>query len=144
MIEQLMKHNLNQIKLVNKDINKIEIELSQTNSSVHNIETKIQGQQERHRDMRQGQDVHEKRILEIELNKLNAQHANEMEQMNKEIIKKIQIDLDGKENKIKTLERFIDLFVPIRIQSQLSETLGAVLTRPFLNKLEAFEQEKYK
>ncbi len=89
MIEQLMKHNLNQIKLVNKDINKIEIELSQTNSNVHNIETKIQGQQERHRDMRQGQDVHEKRILEIELNKLNAQHANEMEQVNKEIIKKI-------------------------------------------------------
>ena len=42
------------------------------------------------------------------------------------------------------MERFIDLFVPIRIQSQLSETLGAVLTRPFLNKLEAFEQEKYK
>ena len=41
MIEQLMKHNLNNIKLVNKDINKIEIELSQTNSSVHINETKI-------------------------------------------------------------------------------------------------------
>lgn len=65
--------------------------------------------------------------MDIELNKLNARHANEMELLNKEIIKRIQIDLDGKENKIKTLERFIDLFVPIRIQSQISETLSAIL-----------------
>ena len=84
-----MKHNLSQLKLVNKDINKIEIELSQTNSTVHNIETKIQGIQERHNDMRQNMEALEKRILEIELNKLNAQHANEMELLNKEIIKKI-------------------------------------------------------
>lgn len=65
--------------------------------------------------------------MDIELNQLNARHANEMELLNKEIIKRIQIDLDGKENKIKTLERFIDLFVPIRIQSQISETLSAIL-----------------
>ena len=42
------------------------------------------------------------------------------------------------------MEQFIDRYIPIRIQSQISETLGAVLTRQLLTKLEHYEQAKYK
>ena len=62
----------------------------------------------------------------------------------KVIMDKIKNNIDAKENKLQTIERFIEKYIPITIQSQISETLGAVLTRPFLNKLEHFEQEKFK
>ena len=35
--------------------------------------------------------------------------------MNRDIIKKIQENLDSKENKIGSLERFVEFYVPIRI-----------------------------
>ena len=59
-------------------------------------------------------------------------------------LKVITTDLDKKQNKIQTVEQFIDRYIPIRIQSQISETLGAVLTRQLLTKLEHYEQAKYK
>ena len=37
----------------------------------------------------------------------------------------------------------MEKYIPIRIQSQISETLGAVLQRSQLNKLENFEMEKF-
>jgi hypothetical protein len=64
--------------------------------------------------------------------------------MNRDIIRKIQENLDFKENKIGSLERFVEFYIPITIQSQLSETLSVILSRQNLNKLEAFEQEKFK
>ena len=64
--------------------------------------------------------------------------------MNRDIIRKIQENLDFKENKIGSLERFVEFYIPISIQSQLSETLSVILSRQKLNKLEAFEQEKFK
>jgi hypothetical protein len=64
--------------------------------------------------------------------------------MNRDIIRKIQENLDFKENKIGSLERFVEFYIPITIQSQLSETLSVILSRQKLNKLEAFEQEKFK
>ena len=50
---------------------------------------------------------------------------------------------DDQEFHIRTMERFIDKYIPIRIQSQISETLGAVLDRKYLNKLENFEKCQY-
>ena len=52
---------------------------------------------------------------------------------------KINLDLDTKESKIRTLEQFIDRYIPIRVQSQISETLGAVLSRQYLNRLDVYE-----
>ena len=57
-----MKQNLNQIKIVNKDINKIEIELSQANSNIQNHETKIEGIYERHTGLRKNMDELEQRV----------------------------------------------------------------------------------
>ena len=57
---------------------------------------------------------------------------------------KIYDNLDTKENKIGSLERFVEFYVPLTIQSQISETLSVILSRNKLNKLKAFEIEKYK
>ena len=37
----------------------------------------------------------------------------------------------------------MEKYIPIRIQSQISETLACILTRSQLNKLENFEMEKF-
>jgi uncharacterized protein YlxP (DUF503 family) len=59
------------------------------------------------------------------------------------LIDKIHADLDKKESKLQTVERFIDRYVPIRIQSQISETLGSILSQNMLAKLEQFEHDKF-
>jgi len=75
---------------------------------------------------------------------MNSSIFLEHDRMNRDIIRKIQENLDFKENKIGSLERFVEFYIPITIQSQLSETLSVILSRQKLNKLEAFEQEKFK
>ena len=42
------------------------------------------------------------------------------------------------------MEEYVDKYVPILSQSQISETLGAVLDRKILNKLELYEEFKFK
>jgi len=59
-------------------------------------------------------------------------------------LERVKNSLDTKENTIKTMEHFIDKYIPIRIQQQLGETLQAVLGRTQLQKLENFEMTKYK
>jgi hypothetical protein len=41
----------------------------------------------------------------------------------------MQKELDEKTNQFNTVENFVEKYIPIRIQSQISETLGCVLTR---------------
>lgn len=65
-------------------------------------------------------------------------------QQTEDKINKINQDLDKKEAKIMTIESFIDRFIPIRIQSQISESLGSCLPRRYLNKFDVFEYEKFK
>lgn len=71
----------------------------------------------------------EKKIYDIDINKMNTSIFEEHDRMNREIIKKIQENLDFKENKIGSLERFVEFYIPITIQSQLSETLSVILSR---------------
>lgn len=71
----------------------------------------------------------EKKIYDIDINKMNSSIFEEHDRMNREIIKKIQENLDFKENKIGCLERFVEFYIPITIQSQLSETLSVILSR---------------
>ena len=42
-----------------------------------------------------------------------------------------------------TVERFIDKYVPLRVQSMISETLNSTLNSHQLNRLEQFELEKF-
>lgn len=56
---------------------------------------------------------------------------------------KTQVELDEKTNQFNTVENFVEKFIPIRIQSQISETLASFLTRSQMNKLENFEMEKF-
>lgn len=56
---------------------------------------------------------------------------------------KNQIELDEKTNQFNTVENFVEKYIPIRIQSQISETLNSVLPRSYLNKLDNYEMEKF-
>lgn len=58
-------------------------------------------------------------------------------------IDRINDRLDENKSRALTIERFIDKFIPIQIQSQLSETLRAILNRKFLDKLDGYEHYKY-
>lgn len=58
-------------------------------------------------------------------------------------IVKMQKEIDEKTNQFNTVENFVEKYIPIRIQSQISETLGAILNRAQMNKLENFEMEKF-
>ena len=41
----------------------------------------------------------------------------------------MQKDLDNKTNQFNTVENFVEKYIPIRIQSMISETLSAILPR---------------
>lgn len=45
---------------------------------------------------------------------------------------------------LQQFEQYVDVFLPIKVHSILSETLGACLSRRELTKLDMFEEEKYK
>ena len=44
-------------------------------------------------------------------------------------IHKNEVELDQKTNQFNTVENFVEKYIPIRIQSQISETLSQVLPR---------------
>ena len=84
---------------------------------------------------------------EVTIVKETKQDRREIEEYRRKIdglVAKMQSDLDLKTNQFNTVENFVEKYVPIRIQSQISETLEAVLQRSYLNRLENFEMEKYK
>jgi len=56
-------------------------------------------------------------LKKIEIQKVDATNSKEELDIIHERIDKIHNDLDKKESKIQTVERFIDRYVPIRIQS---------------------------
>ena len=57
---------------------------------------------------------------------------------------RIHNDLDGQLNKIKTMEHFIDKYIPIRVQQLIGETVVAVANQSQQTRLQNFEMEKYK
>ena len=77
---------------------------------------------------------------------LLKQDKNVMEELKDRIwleMGKINQELDEKTNQFNTVENFVEKYIPLRIQSQISETLGAVLQSSLLNKLENYEMEKF-
>lgn len=51
--------------------------------------------------------------------------------------------LDLKDNQIQTIENFVEKYVPIRVQSQISEILGEVLTGKQRELLSEIEKRKF-
>lgn len=85
----------------------------------------------------------EKLINKVELRKVNTYTLEEnMIEMRKKM-DRLNDRFDENKSKSITIERFVEKFIPIQIQSQLSETLRAVLNRKFLDKLDGFEHFKY-
>jgi len=56
----------------------------------------------------------------------------------------INKDLDVQLNKIKSMEHFIDKYIPIRVQQLIGETFSAIVSQTQLQRLQNFEMEKYK
>ena len=80
-------------------------------------------------------------LIETKQDKSNFQEQkmqiqNDFDQIHK--------DQDIQLNKIKSMEHFIDKYIPIRVQQLIGETLTAVATQGQLTKLQNFEMEKYK
>ena len=53
-------------------------------------------------------------------------------------------DLDAHLNKIKTMEHFIDKYIPIRVQQLISETIAAIASHSQAQRMQNFEMEKFK
>ena len=53
-------------------------------------------------------------------------------------------DLDNHLNKIKTMEHFIDKYIPIRVQQLISETISAIASHTQAQRMQNFEMEKFK
>ncbi len=88
-------------------------------------------------------------VQNSKINKIQELKSDRTETLNvkeevQQVLQSINIDLDKKENKLRTLEMFIDKYVNIRIQTMISDTLNAVSNRRMLNKLETYEVKKFK
>ena len=53
------------------------------------------------------------------------------------MLAKVYNDLDTKAGSLQVIERFVDVYVPIRMQQQIGETLKAVLPDNLVKKLES-------
>ena len=60
------------------------------------------------------------------------------------ILNKSFAELDGQLARILSIERFMDKYIPIRIQSQIAETLQSCLPEDYLEKLESYDLQKSK
>ena len=79
--------------------------------------------------------------METKLDKSEYQdHGTQLEKM----LAKVYNDLDTKAGSLQVIERFVDVYVPIRMQQQIGETLKAVLPDNLVKKLESVEIEKFK
>ena len=83
-------------------------------------------------------------ITELQINKADFKDTKGTITDVRALIFKVNQDMDSKAVRIQALEKFVDSYIPIRIQSQISETLQACLTRGFMDRLENYEVNKFK
>ena len=78
-----------------------------------------------------------------DIKKVNEVDMNRQLDQIRERVKAMGDICDVVKIKTSTAERFIDKYIPIKIQTQISETLQSVLGKSYLDKLEQYEFEKY-
>ena len=124
--------------------NKIERLADQMNDRLASVENTNQMLEER--STSHSKTIERLRVLADNLKETKQDKSNWMEQ-------KLQIqgqfdeinkDIDILLNKTKTMEHFIDKYIPIRIQKLISETAAAISSPSQLTRLQNFEMEKFK
>ena len=55
----------------------------------------------------------------------------------------INKEIDKNENNIRKMEHFIDKYIPIRVQQQISESIKAILPQSQVQRWQNFEMEKF-
>lgn len=83
-------------------------------------------------------------IHQIEKVESNLSEFTQREENMTKVLEKVKASLDDKENTIMNTERYVDVYMPIKMQIIMSETLGSVFSRQQLQRLDAFENEKFK
>lgn len=137
--ETLMENN----KRINEHGNLL-LETNVLNSKVHRqrvdhnkIVERIETQSE------QLSEVQRQLLIVDTLKEGRTEHNTLLELVNDKI-NVINDKLDAHRSNSDKIEMFIDKYIPIRIQSQISETLQCILTRQLLNKLEFYEHDKFR
>jgi hypothetical protein len=67
---------------------------------------------------------------------------NEMNQVNQTLHRHSK-DIEYQHNQCLTIENFMEKYIPIKVQTQISETLKAVLDKKSLKYLDLFETQKF-
>ena len=85
-------------------------------------------------------------IMADNLTKTKQDKSNFYEQKNQiqGQFDEVNKDLDVLLNKIKTMEHFINKYIPIRIQQLIGQTINAIGSQSQLTRMQNYEMEKYK
>jgi len=72
-------------------------------------------------------DRFEENVIKLEHQKVDSQDFNELKENLDGHMKQIEQDLDKSMNKAKSLENWIDIYMPLRLQHQITETIKPTL-----------------
>ena len=71
-----------------------------------------------------------------------SRYDKEMTEM-KDYVSSFKIVADNCLINNQSISRFIEIYLPVKIQQQISETLQSILSKPFLDKLEKYDFRKF-
>lgn len=98
-----------------KDINKLLDQAAIYNSKIFHAEVEQKRNHERHEYFEDNIQKLFNKMTILETEKVDKTNAFDKEQDLLESFSRLKTSIDQKENKLRTLERFIDRYVPIRI-----------------------------
>lgn len=78
-----------------------------------------------------------------EYSKMNTEDANKKEEKMDLELEYLREKSETCENHFAMVENFVEKYIPIRIQSQISETMNVIVPKDTKKKLEAFEHERF-
>eukprot|EP00347_Sterkiella_histriomuscorum_P014931 403358959 len=145
------------IKQLSQDTSKINKKIEEVNSIVQNSRVMIDSQQQTQLTYQNRLDSFKTLLdqykseyeqLQLDIQNFNTQKLEivDFEAKHQDILdnfKRIQKLLDIKDNQVQTIENFIEKYVPIRVQSQISEILNEVMSGKQLELLEEVEKKKF-
>jgi len=135
---------LKQIQELRLNFGSVELEQKTQLSLMHNNKVEQNGISERVQSLQAQVSDMSKWIHLIEKAESNLSEFTQREQNMAKVLEKVKASLDDKENTIMNTERYVDVYMPIKMQIIMSETLGSVFSRQQLQRLDAFENEKFK
>ena len=102
------------------------------------------GVQEKELDkVREVTDRLREQVADIERNKSDAEVVNKDIRRQTQDMEELKMDVENHGNHFAMVENFVEKYIPIRIQSTISEVLSYILPIPERNKLSEFEKRRF-